>query len=575
MLGDEEKPHCKKCREYGVDCPGYRPPAEKDLHFVDQTRHVVRKAGSEFVRDRGSAIIAVITDSNSKQYQWRHQFYEPSKSNIPIDISKRHLHRVQLLSTFLDLYLPKRYEKSMMSHFAYIAELPYVDLASPLLQVSIDTLCLAELGSLYEDERCLHESRARYVRALPILANELAKPKSKQMRNDHILAAITILALCELFDSIGTGNHGGQGWISHVSGAQGYIRETGPESITTPFGWLLFHNIRHSSLCMGFVRRKAAFFAEPQWLEVTKDLAHTDPYVALYDVALQIPGVLERADIISIADSIPADFAGLCRDICQLRADLADWLQSRHIDASRELYQIVDVRDMSEFSHLCFDRTFQTVFYFDSVQMCSQQQLYWISCLVLDFTLLAICRRFQVSETFPRLRLRDFTDRTGEDIERDVFVAATSYCRTIPFCCEPESASVGRIGTFLLRITQGYFEQCGHCREFEWCKAVRRMHESTGNPLPKVNKAQSEDEPPDDDLPGAPWKAQHRCKSPICNFRVECSAPAPLLLTGEYPNKNYAPRIPTSGAVLDHAVSGLELKHMTQPLSSGQIPHMP
>ena len=202
-----------RCAEYGVDCPGYRPPAEQDLRFIDQTHHVTSKGGSELVQER-SPVRATVT----KQYQWRHKF--PAKFQRPIDISKRHVHRVQLLSTFLQLYLPKPHDKSVTSHFDYIATLPDVDLASPLLQASIDTLCLAEIGSLYQDERCLHESQGRYVRALPMLANELAKPINRQIRKDYILAAITILALCELFNPIARGNHAGQGWMSHVGGAQ-------------------------------------------------------------------------------------------------------------------------------------------------------------------------------------------------------------------------------------------------------------------------------------------------------------------------------------------------------------------
>lgn len=202
---------------------------------------------------------------------------------------------------------------------------------------------------------------------------------------------------------------------------------------------------------MGFVNRKAVFFAEPKWLEITSSLACHDPYVALYDISLQIPGVLEQTDSLSMMESMPADFGSSCREICRLRTELDGWLQSFYVRRKRELYRIVNVRNMKEFSHLCLDRTFQTVFSFDSVQICIQQQLYWTSCLILDFTLLAICRQqSRASESIPRLWTQDFTQRTEKDIERDIFVAATSYCRSIPFCCEPETASIGRLGVRIL-----------------------------------------------------------------------------------------------------------------------------
>jgi hypothetical protein len=355
------------------------------------------------------------------------------------------------------------------------------------------------------------------------------------MRSEHILAAITILALCELFDAIARGNGNRQGWISHVSGAQQYIKTMGPKGIDSHFAWLLFHSVRHSSMCMGFVKRQAVLFAEPQWLKVTAELAKHDQYVALYDVALQIPGALEQVDKLPHTDSVRSDYVSTCAEICRLRKALECWLRKFYVERSIEMYDIVNVRQLKEFAHLCLDRTFQTAFSFSSVQSCSQLQLYWISCLILDFTLLAIFRPLLFAGSSPPVMLQDFTSRTEKDIEREMFVSATSYCRSVPFCCEPETASVGRIGTFLLRIVQNYFEQRGHCRELEWCKAVRQMLQSYSESPARAKHDNA-------DVPGAPWNVRHRCKSPICNFRVECVAPAPLLVAGEYPNKAYMPR---------------------------------
>ena len=367
-----------------------------------------------------------------------------------------------------------------------------------------------------------------------MLANELARPPSRRMRSDHILAAITVLTLCELFDGIARGNDHGQGWISHVHGAQQYIKAIGPSGIDTDFGWHLFQNIRHQSMCMGFVKRRAVFFAAPEWLKITEELAKHDQYVALYDITLQIPGVLERIDILPSSNRHISEMFSICQELCQLRDQLRSWFGCFYSKRSVEPCQVVLVRDMEEFASLCLDRTFQTVFSFDSVQSCSQQQLYWVCSLILDFQLLAIHQRLQSSALHHETALEMLTSRSEQDIERDMFIAATSYCRSLPFCCEPEVASVGRVGTFLLRIVQNYFEQRGHCRESEWCNAVRSMLHSYSNTQTGVEHT--------NDIPGAPWKMQHSCKSPICNFRVECVAPAPLLLAGEYPNNGYKPR---------------------------------
>lgn len=512
-----------------MECPGYRPPIEKDLHFVDQTSFVLHKAGGNVLRPQSHHSNA------TKRYQWRNQFYQDPNSQRLGDVSNRHVHRVQLLSTFLDLYLPKCSDKTLTSTFDYIAELPRIDLASPLLQISIDTLCLVELGSLYRDQRCLRESQARYVRALPMLANELARTPSRRLQSDHLLAAITVLTLCELFDAIANNSGTGQGWISHVNGAQQYVKAIGTDGITSHFHWLLFHNVRHSSMCAGLVKRKAVFFAESRWLKVTREVAEQDQHVALYDITVQIPGVLEQLDDLLNPRTLSEDFAIVCAEISRLRSELDRWMKRFFDDRSVEPYQVVDVRAMKQFSNLCLDRTFQTVFWFDSIQLCSQQQLYWSCCLLLDFSFLAIHRLFSPCVSCHQIQSIDLGPRSEEDIERDMFVMATSYCRSVPYCCRMEAASVGRVGTFLLRIIKSYFEQSGHCRESEWCTAVRQMLQSCSEfPTKSLDGNRK--------VTGAPWNTKHVCKSSICNFRIECAAPAPLLLDGEYPNKTFKPR---------------------------------
>jgi len=309
-----------------------------------------------------------------QKYRFRNKF-APGHHGIRLnEISSPMMHRVQLLSTFMDLYLPKQIDKDLTSHFQYIARLPDVDLSTPLLQTAIDTVCLAELGSLYDDPRCLHEAQARYVRALPMLANELARPRAEQMRKDHILAAINVLAVCELFDLIASDTSGGQGWMSHVTGAEGYIKSNIRDIMASEFGQMLFHANRNSSLCLGLVKRKAIFFAGPQWLRWSEDIAKEDLLVAFYDIAVQIPGLLEQSDTLNTSVDQFIDPAPLCEEICGVRRKLDRWLEERFIHPGKERYSIIDVRDMKEYSLLSSNSLFTTVYKFNSVQVCILHQ---------------------------------------------------------------------------------------------------------------------------------------------------------------------------------------------------------
>lgn len=409
----------------------------------------------------------------------------------------------------------------MTSNFGYLMKLPELDISSRLLQTSIDVLCLLEIGSLHQDERCLREARTLYVKALHMLSRELAQPKPKQIRSDHLLAAITMLALCELFDPLASNSQKRKGWLSHIEGAQQYLIRNRTECMASPLGRLLVHNIRHSSLCMGYSNRKAVMFAEPGWLKLTRDISKTDSFIHLYDLAIQIPGILERADLICSRPETTRVQTQFCNDIAALRLKLTEWSKMYHLAESEPAYKIVNVRDMECFAHLCLDRTFQTAFRFQNVQVCNQMQLYWISCMFLDCTLLEIGRRAELSGL------------AVEDIERQIFVTATNFCRSIPYCCELETGSVSRLGNFFLSSVERYFEHHGHCNEAEWCKSVRRILDSS----PPVTKdATAPDNMSTARIETAQANVRHRCKSPICNFRVECCAPAPLLMVGEYPD---------------------------------------
>lgn len=108
-----------------------------------------------------------------------------------------------------------------------------------------------------------------------------------------------------------------------------------------------------------------------------------------------------------------------------------------------------------------------------------------------------------------------------------MFVNATNYCRSIPYCCEPETASAGRIGTFLLRITQSFLEIAGYAQELEWCKSVRKMLENS------IVRPPSPSAPPRPDV-----KVNDKPSFKV----VTTSSTAPLRLEGEYPNKTYNPR---------------------------------
>lgn len=204
---DETKPRCRRCLENGATCPGYRPPQPRM-----KVRFLVQTARPSHHNDHQPALQQ--DKPTHRQLRWRQQSLPfPSLTQA----NHGHLHRTQLLSTFVTLYLPARSSPTLTAPYTYISLLPSLDLSSSLMQLSIDTLCLLEIGSQYEDDMLLRESQVKYVRALHMLAFELAKPKERRLKHEYLLAVIAVLGLCELYDMVGeSGEWGnpGRGWLS-------------------------------------------------------------------------------------------------------------------------------------------------------------------------------------------------------------------------------------------------------------------------------------------------------------------------------------------------------------------------
>ncbi|RMX89015.1 hypothetical protein D0869_01181, partial [Hortaea werneckii] len=397
------------------------------------------------------------------------------QKTLPPAISGNFVHRDQLLSTFLSLHLPTPCNGVPRSHVAYLAFLPQLDLSLPPLQFAVDTLCLAEIGLRYDDSCCQREAQASYTRALPMLASTLSTiDKKEHIQKDLVLAVIMILALCELYASIVDIEPSEPGWIQHIVGAEQFVLNH-QQAIASDFGELLFHNLRHTALFGGLIRRRASLFAQPQWLRVSRRLGQIDAFVGLYNIGINVPGLLEKADAVLNNDDPLKALRKLHREIAAVRCELDSWLHKHYVGLGKRAFEVVSVDSFPEFASSCTDRTFRTAFSFDRPQICSQHQVYWILCLILDFTLTDTYRKHPGGDV--KSTMEAMCGRSSHAVERDAYVAATNYCRTIPYSCEPETGSVGRIGTFLIRTLQSYFEYAGHYRELQWCLSARAVLE--------------------------------------------------------------------------------------------------
>lgn len=282
---------------------------------------------------------------------------------------------------------------------------------------------------------------------------------------------MTCLAACELYEEIASV---GKGWMRHVQGANQLVAARGPHSLKSELALLLYSNMRHGALLHALISRKAPFMAAPEW----RKLAHlvprsiNDESVQFYDVAIQIPGLLQKHDEIEIdAPSAVADIDKFLEESARLETQLRNWWTDWQAGATVDNHNDCELRpidDFPTFTSLVSDRTIDHAFTFPDFMVA---YLYSVCWMVMHYLRSNI-------QSLQKLRHRILVDWYPEPddvvLEDELLGYALSLYQCIPFFVEPISNSSGHIGIFMpMRTAAVYFTDRGHWRWLKWIGAVR------------------------------------------------------------------------------------------------------
>lgn len=525
---DEGRPGCKRCDTHGVPCPGYRVDKAGGIEFKDQTivtkqkaneqyrvKEAIRTATSHVIRTNENASISasstfIIEDLDAVYATNRWSSPTSSNSSVPtvdldsvpaerqglvilansrppINRSKAistaymqgpmplyspDVERASLYSCFIDTYLPQTVNGAQNGHFSFFQCIAEKRSTQPALQQSLDSLCLVQIGSLYQDQALVKQAVRQYSNALNSLARSIAK--GQFLHDDDVLAAVTVLATCELYEEI---SKTGEGWGKHVQGANQLVALRGPESIKSDLALLLYSNMRHGAMIHALIARKAPFMATPEWREVAFRVpkAVQDSSTTFYDLAIQIPGLLERHDALDFdAPDAMERLDAVLADSTDLEDELRDWyaawqaLGSLTSSSPTPYYSLRPIEEFPLFFSLCHDRAFPEAFMFPDFLVAYLHSLYWMSMHFLRTNTQSLHKR--------RHRLdHDWYPSEGSVVREDELLGYTlNLCRCIPFFVEPISSSTGSIGIFLpIRCAAMYFTAHGHWAWLKWIGSVR------------------------------------------------------------------------------------------------------
>lgn len=210
--------------------------------------------------------------------------------------------------------------------------------------------------------------------------------------------------------------------------------------------------------------RKASLLDSPEWLSVTARAAKTDPYVALNDICICIPRLLERTDALTTASPSPSSSAldTLISDSQALANRAFEWLSDFEKYGPR--YDKVDIASMESFlEDICADRIFDPVFNFHYFGAGICYMIYWMSMLIMQGNTFRLLRAHRALE--PKQLMMWGRQLSGY---------ADNICASIPFHCRPQTGYTAKFGSLTpLVVARKFYENApGMQAKADWCAKV-------------------------------------------------------------------------------------------------------
>jgi hypothetical protein len=490
---DEGRPGCERCAKHGVPCPGYR--REKGgLEFEDQTVITVRKAKKSYGED--VALVLKESPSSSKsstrsstpklinQDANRYAFQTWSLTLPPNILISPAANRAQLYDKWLNIYTPVT-AGSQGLYFDYLREAIDMAESEPALRDGLNTLALVQVGHAFNDEHLLAASVPSYGRALAGLAYAVSKATS--VRDNTVLAAASLLVVCEFYDKIKTQ---GMSWFGHVEGVQQLLLARGPDSLDTNLSLVLFHNARIASTARSFLLRKGDSYDTPAWRAAAFRTPIHDSSIGLFDITIRVPRLLQRSDELDLTSpQALQDVRDLLHDCERLEAEMRNWQTSFHSSLrarATEPYETVPIGNFRTFCSLVADRTLPTCHRFPNFMSGYLHSQFWIAMHYLRSTIK------ELREQRQDLDINFQTDYSSSGVgvtDEELNGYAFDLCRSIPHFVEPTSGTQGHIGIFLpLAVIMMHFKSKQNWKWCSWGLSVQNNVFSMGLRQPQVKQ---------------------------------------------------------------------------------------
>jgi hypothetical protein len=422
----------------------------------------------------------------------RHAFQTWSVRLPPSILVSPAANQAQLYDKWLNIYTPVTCGTQGF-HFDYLREAINMAESEPALRDGLNTLALVQVGHASNDEHLLAASVPSYGRALASLAYAVSKATS--VRDNTVLAAASLLVVCEFYDKIKTQ---GMSWFGHVEGVQQLLLARGPDSLDTDLSLMLFCNARHASAARSFLLRKGDSYDTPAWRAAAWRAPMHDASIGLFDITIRVPRCLQRSDELDLnSPQALQNVRSLLNDCERLETELRNWQTSFHASLQTrgvKPYETVPIEHFQTFSRLVADRTLPTCHRFNDFMSGYLHSQFWVAMHYLRSTIKELREQRQnLDPTFQTASYNPTSTSTGSGgggvTDEELNSYAFDLCRSIPHFVEPTSGTQGHIGVFLpLAVIMMHFKSRSNWKWCSWGVNVQNNVFSMGLRQPQVQQ---------------------------------------------------------------------------------------
>ncbi|KAH8901316.1 hypothetical protein GQ53DRAFT_835169 [Thozetella sp. PMI_491] len=297
---------CRNCKERGVKCSGERPTCRTCAN----SNRTCRGYGD---------------DSPSAQ---RSLSEDGSLNSAVAHITPRHAFRQQLISAFLDDYMPAEHTTAAYRGRFWLVDVARTAHLTPHLEATVLAVCTARLGFRDGNNSLVQNSLVLYGNGLAQLQKAIDHPALRLQ--EQTLATCVAFTMYEFSKS--TEPSRGE-FAAHYNGTTQLMQLRGPTLHASGLGYAILRALRVQSMYQGLERRKPTILARKEWLEVPwAARPPKDAHDQAIDIILKLPAIYAHDNE---ADNEQASFAD--RLAANLRRIWACWRIDKEMTAWLEI----------------------------------------------------------------------------------------------------------------------------------------------------------------------------------------------------------------------------------------------